>query len=97
MLVTAFEPFGGQEDNASRLAVGALPATVAGVPVERAVLPCVFGAAAEAALAAVDSVRPDVVLACGEHRGAAGIAVERVALNLASTPPDRPDNGGSAP
>ncbi len=97
VLVTAFEPFGGQEDNASRLAVGALPATVAGVPVERAVLPCVFGAAAEAALAAVDFVRPDVVLACGEHRGAAGIAVERVALNLASTPPDRPDNGGSAP
>ena len=95
--VTAFEPFGGQGVNASLLAVEALPATVSGASVERAVLPCVFGAAAEAALAAVASVHPDVVVACGEHRGAPGLAVERVALNLASTSPDRPDNGGSAP
>lgn len=97
VLVTAFEPFGGQRVNASRLAVEALPDSVAGASVERAVLPCVFGAAAEAALAAVATVRPDVVVACGEHHGAPGLAVERVALNLASTPADRPDNGGSAP
>lgn len=97
VLVTAFEPFGGQKVNASWLAVSALPDVVAGASVTRLCLPCVFGAAGDVATAAVDELAPDIVIACGEHRGAAGLALERVALNVASTDESAPDEAGRAP
>ncbi|MEY8436319.1 pyroglutamyl-peptidase I [Atopobiaceae bacterium 24-176] len=97
VLVTAFEPFGGQEVNASWLAASALPDVVAGASVARLCLPCVFGAAGDAAVAAVDRLAPDIVIACGEHRGSAGLAIERVALNVASTDVSVPDEAGQVP
>ena len=46
ILVTGFEPFGGEKINPSWLAAERLPAVVAGRPVEKLLLPVEFGASA---------------------------------------------------
>ena len=43
ILITAFEPFGGDAVNSSLAALRSLPETVAGALVCRAVIPVVFG------------------------------------------------------
>jgi pyroglutamyl-peptidase len=83
VLVTAFEPFGGDQLNASELAVRPLDGKrIAGHRVVVAILPCRFGEAAEALAVALRRVRPRLVIACGEAGGRPGISIERVAINV---------------
>ncbi|MFO0682320.1 MAG: pyroglutamyl-peptidase I [Sandaracinus sp.] len=83
VLVTGFEPFGGDRVNASELAVRPLDGRViAGHRVVVRILPCVFGDAAEALRGALRTLRPRLVIACGEAGGRPGITVERVAINV---------------
>jgi pyroglutamyl-peptidase len=83
VLVTAFEPFGGERDNASELAVRPLEGRVIAdhrLVVE--ILPCVFGVAAEALRAAIARAQPSLVIACGEASERQAISLERIAINL---------------
>lgn len=83
VLLTAFEPFGGDSLNASELAVRPLEGqTIAGHRVVVEILPCVFGAAEEALFAAIARVAPALVIACGEAGGRSAISLERVAINV---------------
>ena len=95
LLVTGFEPFGGQTINASWEAVRLLPAQIAGHPVERRLLPVEFARAGDAICAFIDELQPAVVLAVGEAGGRAHLTVERVAVNLMKA--EVPDNAGYAP
>ena len=95
ILVTGFEPFGGQDVNASWEAVRLLPATIAGHPVERRLLPVEFARAGDLACALVEELRPAVTIAVGEAGGRAHLTVERVAVNLMKA--DMPDNAGFVP
>ncbi len=96
VLVTGFEPFGGDTLNASELAVRPLDGRlVAGHRVVVRILPCEFHASGAALREAMREVRPRLVLACGEAGGRPHVALERVAINVDDA--RIADNGGAQP
>lgn len=96
VLVTGFEPFGGESVNPSARVAQALHGrTIDGVPVIGIVLPCVFGAAIDVLRAALDRHRPQLVLALGQATGRSALSIERVAINVDDA--RIPDNAGAQP
>ncbi len=96
ILVTGFEPFGGERVNPSADVARALHGRVLdGTPVIGIVLPCVFGSSIDALRAALDSLRPQLVLALGQAAGREGFTLERVAINLDDA--RIADNAGAQP
>ena len=84
ILITGFEPFGGEKINPSEMVAKRLKAP-AGHSLEWRVLPVSFETIGEAVDAAVSEVRPDVVLSLGQAGGRSCITPEMIAVNLAST------------
>ena len=82
LLVTGFEPFGGQTVNPSWLAVSALPEALSGAEVVRRLLPVDWARGPAALRAALSELRPDAVLCVGQAGGRAALSIERVAINL---------------
>lgn len=96
VLVTGFEPFGGRAVNASWEAVARLAKDWDGPePLAVGRLPVGFEAAPVELARLVATVAPDLVVCVGEAGGRSGLAIERVALNLADA--RIPDNAGLAP
>ncbi len=96
ILVTGFEPFGGEPINPSAEVARALHGrTIEGAPVVGLVLPCVFGASIDSMRAALDHHRPQLVLALGLAAGRDGFTLERVAINLDDA--RIADNAGAQP
>ncbi|MBT2387581.1 pyroglutamyl-peptidase I [Streptomyces sp. ISL-11] len=96
ILLTGFEPFGGEGVNPSWQAVRAAAAHPPdGLTLTAAQLPCVFGGALDALRAAVTAADPDVVLCVGQAGGRPDITVERVAVNIDDA--RIPDNAGASP
>ncbi|MFT3889106.1 MAG: hypothetical protein QM713_13210 [Arachnia sp.] len=97
VLVTGFEPFGGDDANASADAVRALAAAdaIPGVELVTAILPVSFARAPAALAAAVESTRPDAVLSVGEAGGRTAVTPERFAANERVA--RIPDNDGARP
>ncbi|MGI6755105.1 MAG: pyroglutamyl-peptidase I [Atopobiaceae bacterium] len=103
IIVTGFEPFGGQTINASWEAVKLLPDTIANHPVNKLLLPVEFGrsgdmlceamALGEKTLASKDL--PCLVVCVGEAGGRSAVSVERVAVNVQDA--RIPDNAGATP
>jgi len=97
VLLTGFEPFGGESTNPSQQAVQRLTAGPApeDVQIVGVSLPVVFGAAITAMTAAVDEHEPDIVICVGEAGGRVAVTPERFAVNLDHAP--FPDNAGRQP
>ena len=100
VLLAGFEPFDGAATNPSWEAVRLLDGWSGAhssrhFRVVARELPCVFGRAAEALLAAVDEVRPDLVIAVGQAGGRPEISIERIAINVDDA--RIPDNAGRQP
>ncbi len=96
ILVTGFEPFGGECINPSAEVASALHGRkIAGAPVIGLVLPCVFGASIRALRAALDTHHPQLVLGLGQATGRDGFTLERVAINLDDA--RIADNAGAQP
>lgn len=95
ILVTAFEPFGGQTMNASQMAVERLPDTIGGAAVETLLLPVTFSGAAARLRQAMRRCKPDLVVCVGQAGGRQGVSIERVAVNLADAA--IADNAGKKP
>ena len=96
ILVTGFEPFGGERLNPSREVARQLDGRrVAGHGVVGRCLPCAFGQALPALNALLDEVRPAVVIALGLAGARSAVSVERVAINLIDA--RIPDNAGAQP
>jgi pyroglutamyl-peptidase len=96
ILLTGFEPFGGESVNPSWQVAQALDGErISGATVHAVQLPCVFGAARAALDAALLQVRPTLVLALGQAGGRDGFTVERVAINVDDG--RIPDNAGQQP
>jgi pyroglutamyl-peptidase len=95
ILITGFDPFGGEKLNPATEAVKLLPASIAGAEIAKLELPTVFEKCAFVAAAAIESLRPDAVLAVGQAGGRFDVTVERVAINLADG--SIPDNAGMKP
>jgi pyroglutamyl-peptidase len=95
ILVTGFEPFGGEATNPSWQAVSALPDSIGGAHVHKLEVPVVFGASGDVVVEAMRDLDPTVVLLVGQAAGRAGLTVERVAINVADA--TATDNAGVAP
>ena len=96
LLVTGFEPFGGESVNPSWEIARALDGwTCEGQVVRSALLPCVFGDALHRLDEALDAHRPALVMCLGQAGGRAEISIERAALNVDDA--RIPDNLGRQP
>src|ERR1700676_4078458 len=81
VLVTGFEPFGPWQRNPSGETARHLDgATIVDVEISGLVLPVSFQRAATPVIAAIDELRPDVVLNLGQG-SVVGVRVERIAVN----------------
>lgn len=95
LLITGFDPFGGETVNPSWEAVVRLPDVIGGYRLTRLQIPTVFGKAAEAVLAAASADRPDVILCVGQAGGRDAVTPERIAVNIRDArPKGTRDNGG---
>ena len=93
VLLTGFEPFGGETVNPSWQAVEAVARDWAGPETVIAVqLPVVFDESIDRAIA---EHRPDLVISVGQAGGRSAIEVERVAINVQDA--RIPDNAGAQP
>ena len=96
VLLTGFEPFGGETVNASALAVRTFAGRqLAGRRVVVEVLPVRFDEAMPALARVLRVARPELVICVGEAGGRAEIAVERIAINVDDA--RIPDNAGAQP
>ena len=84
LLLTGFEPFGGDAINPSWEAVCALDGWRFGNEVQVHVqrLCCVFGQALQELDAAIDRLKPQLVIAVGQAGGRSEITPERIAINI---------------
>jgi len=96
VLVTGFEPFGGDTLNPSREIACVLDGRIiAGRAVVGAVLPVRFGESRFALARLMRLHEPGMVIALGLAGGRSGITPERVALNVDDAP--LPDTAGAQP
>jgi pyroglutamyl-peptidase len=94
ILVTGFEPFGGETVNASWEATQKLEGWRHGDTVAVArLLPCAYEASVKKLVEAIETVRPDALLMTGQAARRAVVCVERFAHNLDDA--TAPDNDGA--
>ena len=94
ILLTGFDPFGGESINPAWEAVKRVIAT-AGAELIRLEVPTVFGRSITTVLTSMRLHRPDVVVCVGQAAGRSEITPERVAINIADA--SIPDNEGNRP
>ncbi len=95
ILLTAFEPFGGEGINPALEAVNLVSGQIAGAQIMKLTVPTVFGLAAHVVTEAIRSLRPQAVVCVGQAGGRVAITVERVAINIEDA--SIPDNAGITP
>ncbi len=96
LLLTGFEPFGGESVNPSWEIARALDGWVCeGLTVRAVRLPCAFGDALRTLDDALAQHRPELVMGLGQAGGRAEISIERVAVNVDDA--RIPDNLGRQP
>ena len=95
LLITGFEPFGGESINPSWEAVSALPDEINGYVLQKLRIPVVFGEAADRVIEKAEEICPDVILCIGQAGGRDAITPELVAINLRYA--SIPDNEGNQP
>ena len=95
LLITGFDPFGGETVNPSWEAVRRLPDAVGQYRLTKLQIPTVFSAAADTVLATAKADKPDVILCIGQAGGRDAVTPERIAVNIASA--KTPDNAGNLP
>lgn len=95
VLVTGFEPFGGEKINPSWEAVRRLPGCIAGAQISKAQLPVAFGLDRDCLQNVIEAESPDIVICVGQAGGRVGITPELVGVNYLDA--SRPDNRGAQP
>ncbi|RTZ11645.1 pyroglutamyl-peptidase I [Streptococcus pneumoniae] len=95
ILVTGFDPFGGETVNPALEAVKSLPSEIHGAEVHWVAIPTVFYKAADVLETAIVRYQPNAVLCIGQAGGRASLTPERVAINQDDA--RIPDNQGNQP
>lgn len=95
ILVTAFDPFGGESINPAQQAVECLGEVIGEHHIFKLVIPTVFGRAAELVLEEMDRISPDAVICVGQAGGRRSVTPERVAINIMDA--SIKDNAGEQP
>lgn len=95
LLITGFDPFGGETINPSWEAVKLLPEVIGEFEVHRMEIPTIVGLAAEIVLEKAAGLCPDVILCVGQAGGRGAVTPERIAINVRDA--RLPDNAGNQP
>ncbi|MGF1683763.1 pyroglutamyl-peptidase I [Photobacterium minamisatsumaniensis] len=102
VLVTGFEPFGGEQINPAQMVLSQLQSPIynakfvqAGVSLHTKVLPVVYRDCIEHCQHEIDLLKPDIVLMLGQAAGRDKISFEKVAINHDDY--RIPDNQGNQP
>ena len=82
LLITGFDPFGGETVNPAWEAVKGLPDQIGAVQLHKLEIPTVFGLAARKVLQAAEQIHPDVIVCVGQAGGHSAITPERIAINV---------------
>ena len=95
VLITGFDPFGGESINPAWEAVKAMKDNIDGIEVIKLQIPTVFKKSAEKLFAGIEEYKPDAVICIGQAGGRYDMSVERVAINMDDG--RIPDNEGYQP
>lgn len=95
VLVTGFDPFGGEKVNPAIEAVKRLDDKIAGADIVKVEIPTVFNKSIQRLEKALEEERPDITICVGQAGGRNRISVERVAINISDG--RIPDNEGYQP
>ena len=95
ILVTGFDPFGGEKINPAIESVKRLPDTIAGAEIVKLEIPTIIFKSLDKIDEAISKENPDVILSIGQAGGRSDITVERVGINCDDC--RIADNGGNQP
>lgn len=95
LLITGFDPFGGEAVNPSWEAVKGLADTIGAYRLHKLMLPTVFQKAADTLWETAQAIKPEVILSVGQAGGRNGITPEVIGINLREA--RIPDNEGCQP
>lgn len=95
LLITGFDPFGGEKINPSWEAVKRLPDEIGEFEVVKLQVPTLFGAAGETVLKKAEEICPDVIICVGQAGSRGKITPELFAVNIRDA--SAADNGGYKP
>lgn len=95
ILVTGFDPFGGEPVNPAIESVKRLPDTIEGAEIIKLEIPTVVYKSLEKIDKKIAETDPDVILSVGQAGGRPDITVERVGINVDDC--RIPDNEGNQP
>lgn len=82
IMLTAFDPFGGDKVNPALEAVKLVRPELFDAEIVKVEIPTVFGKSIDTALAAMEEHHPDVVFCIGQAGGRFDMTPERVAINV---------------
>lgn len=82
ILITGFDPFGGEPVNPALEAVKLMKDEITGAKIIKLEIPTVFRKSVEKIHEMMKAERPDVVLSIGQAGGRFGVTPERVAINV---------------
>lgn len=82
ILVTGFDPFGGESINPAIESVKHLPDTILGAEIIKLEIPTVVHKSLAVIKEAIDTYQPHMVLSIGQAGGRSDITVERVGINI---------------
>lgn len=95
LLITGFDPFGGESVNPAWEAVRRLPNQVGEFEVYKRMIPTVFAEAPKKVQMFAEEIHPDVILCVGQAGGRAAVTPERVGINVRDA--GITDNAGNQP
>lgn len=82
ILLTGFDPFGGEKINPAQEAVNRVSDNINGAEVIKIIIPTVYEKSLKAIEEAIIEHKPDVVISIGQAGGRFDITPERVAINI---------------
>ena len=95
LLITGFEPFGGETINPSWEAVNLLPSEIGEYSIDKLQIPVAFGFAFDKVIEKANHISPDAIICVGQAGGRSAITPEFVGINLKNA--TIPDNLGNQP
>ena len=95
LLLTGFDPFGGEKINPAWEAVKLVKDSIGDYEITKLQVPTVFGKAGQTVSAKADEIGADVVLSIGQAGGRAEVTPEMIGINLRYG--RIPDNEGNVP
>ena len=95
LLITGFDPFGGESVNPSWEAVRLLPDQIGAYEIHKLQIPTVFGLAPRTVLEKAAEIQPDVIISVGQAGTRAAVTPERIGINIRDA--RIADNAGISP